>query len=42
MKFVFKREKYEKDKDGNILRNEKGKKIKVKRKKRRLIGKRQD
>lgn len=38
MKLVFKRQKYEKDEDGNILRNDKGKKIKVRRKKRRLLG----
>lgn len=37
-KYAFKREKYQKDEDGNILRNEKGKKVKVERKKRRLIG----
>ena len=37
-KYVFKRQKYEKDENGEILRNEKGKKIKVARKKRRLLG----
>lgn len=37
-KFVFHREKYEKDEDGEILRNDKGKKIKIKRKKQRLLG----
>ena len=33
MKFVFKREKYEKDEDGNVLRNDKVKKNKVRIKK---------
>ena len=37
-KFALKREKFEKDEDGNILRNDKGKKIKVKRRKMRLVG----
>lgn len=37
-KFGFKRKKYEVDEQGNVLRNEKGKKIKVHRKKRRLLG----
>ncbi len=37
-KCVFKRRKYEVDEQGNVLRNEKGKKIKVHRKKRRLLG----
>ena len=37
-KLVFKRQKYQKDGEGNILRNEKGKKLKVERKKHRLIG----
>ena len=37
-KYVFHREKYEKDEEGNILRNDKGKKIKIKRKKQRLLG----
>ena len=38
MKLVFRRQKYERDEDGKILRNDKGKKIKVRRKKRRLLG----
>jgi len=37
-KCVLKREKYQKDEDGNILRDEKGKKIKVRRRKHRLVG----
>ena len=37
-KYVFKRQKYEKNENGEILRNEKGKKIKVERKKKRLLG----
>ena len=37
-KIVFKRRKYEVDENGKVLRNEKGKKIKVVRKKRRLLG----
>lgn len=37
-RFVFKRKKYVKDEEGNIVRNEKGKKVKVERKKRRLLG----
>lgn len=37
-KFVFHREKYEKDEEGNVLRNDKGKKVKVNRKKKRLLG----
>ena len=38
MKCVLKREKYQKDEDGKFIRNEKGKKIKVRRRKRRLLG----
>lgn len=37
-KYIFKREKYKKDEDGKFLYNEEGKKIKVERKKRRLLG----
>lgn len=37
-KYVFNRKKYETNENGDIRRNEKGKKIKVKRKKHRLVG----
>ena len=37
-KYAFKRKKYEVDENGEVLRNDKGKKIKVQRKKRRLLG----
>ena len=37
-KCVFKRTKYARDENGNYVRNEKGKKIKVKRPKKRLLG----
>lgn len=37
-KMIFKRKKYARNEQGEILRNEKGKKVKIKRKKHRLLG----